>query len=172
MDDVKWYRVIDPLNPLFGCDVRVRNDRAVVTKSGAKLCWEISAMRRIDVFVGDRPFQLIAPEEESLGLWIDPAHLQDSPLQDDVVELGTDLPYGECLDEEQHTRADGLTVHAVTYEHAAQVALLKDGKLLKTRTTSGLSVPNTVLAMHEQGRTEEDILEYMATGEDDGEEDQ
>lgn len=170
MDDVKWYRVIDPLNPLFGCDVR--GEQAVDSRGNPVRFLVIEAMRRIDVFVGDRPFQLIAPEGQNLGLMIREDQLGDSPLQDDVIELSTDLPYGECLDEEHHTRADGLTVHAVTYEHAAQVALLKDGKLLKTRTTLGLSVPNTVLAWFEQGRTEEDILEYMATGEDDGEEDQ
>lgn len=170
MEETKWYRVIDPLNPLFGCDVRVRNDRAVVAKSGAKLYWEISAMRRVDIFVGDRPFQLIAPEGESLGLWIDPAHLQDSPLQDDVVELATDLPYGECLDEMEYERGDGLRIHLVTYEHACQVALLKDGQLLKTLKTSGLAIPNAVQKMFEEGRPADEIVEYMAVAH--GEEDQ
>ena len=31
--DVKWYRVVDPISPLFGCDVRLSDDSAPVRDS-------------------------------------------------------------------------------------------------------------------------------------------
>jgi hypothetical protein len=86
----------------------------------------ILAMRRVDVFVGDRPFQLIAPEGETLGLLIMQDRLEPSPLQDDIVELSTDLPYGEFLEEvEDGPRGDetGARLTCVAYEERYQIAL-------------------------------------------------
>lgn len=129
----KWWRVIDPLNPLYGCDV-----------SGRRVAWDdetdetlmisVRRMRRVDVFVGDRPFQLVAKEGESLGLWIDVTHLEESPMQGDV-EIGHDKPYGTCLDESDLTRGDGCMLRIVRYEKAQQVALdSPSGQLLANKT--------------------------------------
>jgi hypothetical protein len=129
-----WYRVIDPLSPLFGCDVK----GAPVVNLGLPMgeYLSISALRRVDVFVGNRPFQLVAPEGLFLGLLIDVEQLELSPIQDDVVELADDRPFGRCIDESEMTRADGLTLRIARYERGQQVALDEGlgGKLLASRT--------------------------------------
>jgi hypothetical protein len=128
----KWWRVIDPLNPMFGCDVRG-------TSAGGWLL--IDAMRRVDVFVGDRPYQLVARDGQSLGLKIlnDEDTLTESHVQDEIVELKTDRPFGRCIDESDMTRKDGHTLRVAQYENAVQIALDDpEGTLLGTRTFSGL----------------------------------
>jgi hypothetical protein len=121
-----WYRVIDPLSPLYGCDVRGTSSEPWLT---------IVALRRVDVFVGNRPFQLVAPEGQSLGLLIDVEQLELSPIQTDVVELDTGRPFGRCIDESTMTRGDGLTLRIARYERAQQVALDDNrGTLLASRT--------------------------------------
>jgi hypothetical protein len=92
-------------------------------------------MRRVDIFVGDRPFQLVAPAGETLGLMIDVSHLEPSPLQDDIVELSTDLPYGEFLEEvEDGPRGDdGAKLTCVAFESLYQVALVH-GNTVVSRT--------------------------------------
>lgn len=122
--EVKWYRVIDPLSPLYGCDVRGWKKNIGSNDLSYDEMLVVCAMRRIDVFVGDRPFQLIAPEGENLGLLIVLQCLEPSPLQDDVVELTTDIPYGEFLEEVEVSRDDGCVLHIVAFERAFQVALL------------------------------------------------
>ena len=114
MSDLSWYRVVDPLSPLHGCDVHGLDDGELL---------EICALRRVDVFVGDRPYQLIAPEGQTLGLLIVRDQLEPSPIQDEVVELATDLPYGTFLEEIEHYRDGGECLHLVAYERAFQVAL-------------------------------------------------
>lgn len=127
-----WYRVTDPLNPLCGCDVRVE------TSTLGPSWLHVVALRRVDVFLGDRPFQLFAPPEESLGVMIRKAHLEMSPIQDDVVQTATDRPHGICIDESEMTRADGVTLCVVHYERATQIAVKdSDGRLLATHTDSG-----------------------------------
>ena len=120
----KWWRVIDPISPLYGCDVR--GDLMFMSETSSHEYIFIEAMRRIDIFVGDRPFQLIAPSGEDLGLLINSKQLQLSPLQDDLIELSTDPPYGEFLEELELSRGDvdNCILHLVAYEKLYQVALL------------------------------------------------
>jgi hypothetical protein len=164
MSDSKWYRVVDPLSPLFGCDVSGR-----LTVGG----WDIErdryrgyliieSMRRIDVFVGDRPFQLVAPKGDSLGLIIRQEQLEISPLQVDVVEIDSKRPFGICLDESEMQRADGLVLHVVNYEQATQVALKAGdgGQLLATQTFADKTKVEQILTMFERGDDQDDIV-YM-----------
>lgn len=123
MSDVRWFRVIDPLSPLYGCDVRGFKKPVGNSAMTVQDFLVIEAMRRVDIFVGDRPFQLVAPSGECLGLLIDWTQLEPSPIQDEIVELSTDLPYGEFLEEVLDER-EGLQLHCVAYERAYQVALL------------------------------------------------
>lgn len=98
----------------------------------------VQALRRIDVFVGDRPFQLVAGPDEDLGLIIRMEQLVKSPLQDQIVELVTDRPHGKCLDEYQLDRSDGVALRVARFEEAIQVALDDvDGVLLASTTYSG-----------------------------------
>lgn len=157
-ENKKWYRVNDPLSPLCGCDV-----------TGIEaISWEgwlsITALRRVDVFVGDRPFQLVAKEGEHLGLLIDTAQLVDSPFQDDVMVVGRDRPHGICLDESEMTRADGVTLRVARYERATQIALEDpDDCLLATKTETGdfKDVWETqIIARFELGDDQDDLV-YM-----------
>lgn len=120
---VKWYRVVDPLSPLYGCDVRGYDAECSFGPDDGLV---IQAMRRVDIFVGDRPFQLVAPEGETLGLMILSSQLEPSPIQDEVVELSTELPYGEFLEEvEDGPRGDETEARltCVAYEERYQIAL-------------------------------------------------
>lgn len=114
----KWYRVIDPINPLFGCDVA-----GLVDDDNLPGYLQVTAMRRVDIFVGDRPFQLVAPDGESLGVLVDTDHLADSLIQDETVELATDRPFGRCIDESELERRDGVTLRIARYENAVQIAI-------------------------------------------------
>jgi hypothetical protein len=140
----KWYRVIDPLSPLHGCDV---SGREWLVESGSHLL-VIDGVRRVDIFVGDRPFQRIAGAERHLGLYIEFSQLEDSLIQDEVVELSREKPYGIFLNESSMTRnTDGHTLRIVQYERATQVAL-DDGEneMLGHSTILG---HRSVLDMHE-----------------------
>lgn len=119
-----WYRVNDPLNPLSGCDVR-GEELSMYDKDGEPLgrFLIIAAARRVDVFMGDRPYQRVAADGQSLGLLVDSSQLVASPIQDDVVEIATDRPYGACVEERDHDRSDGLRLRVVEYELMGQVAL-------------------------------------------------
>lgn len=168
VEEKKWYRVTDPLSPLFGCDVRGWVSEAAIGPDNALV---VEAMRRIDVFVGDRPFQLVATPGENLGLAVRTDQLEESPLQDDIIELTTDSPYGKCVDEEEATRADDLNLHVTTYERAIQVALRRvlhtrlgvRLELLKTITIDSYSLRDEIQQMFEDGRTADEIVEYMVT---------
>lgn len=127
-----WYRVMDPLSPLCGSDVR---GYVVDTVFGADHGLVIQALRRVDVFTGDRPFQLVAGPDEDLGLIVRTEQLQDSPLQDEVIELVTDRPHGRCLDEYELDRSDGVTLRVARFEQAVQVALDDAAGLLLASTT-------------------------------------
>lgn len=155
MSDSKWYRVVDPLNPLFGCDVRGHEADQSFPDGRSGLV--VTAMRRVDIFVGDRPFQLVAPDEEDLGIMIDDTHLEDAPIQDETVELQTDRPFGICLDESELTRKDGHTLRIARYERATQVALSDpQEELLGTRTFA--SDPSKVL---DSSSDEARVLRYF-----------
>lgn len=128
-----WYRVVDPVNPLCGCDVRI--DDAV--KDDA-VYHEVVALRRVDVLVGDRPFQLRAPDGQGLGVCVAGSHLEESPIQDDVVEIAYDSPYGKCLDELSIPGPDGDQLQIARYERAIQAAYgEQDGELYATCTIRG-----------------------------------
>jgi hypothetical protein len=165
MGEVVWFRVIDPLSPLYGCDVKLADSSAVAVDRGAEIWWKVIAMRRVDIFVGDRPFQLIAPPGESLGICIDPDQLEPSPLQDETVELQTDRPNGLCLDESEMTRGDGHTLRIARYERATQVALDDgQGTLLGTRTFYGMpddTGDERVLSMFEQNCDPDEIVAML-----------
>jgi hypothetical protein len=133
--DITWFRVIDPLSPLFGCDVKLGFSRMLNFTS-------IIAMRRIDVFVGDRPFQLIAPENETLGLFIDVNQLEASPFQNETMEMSTSIPYGACIQEYETARTESdeseTVLHIVYYDNATQVALKDGSGVLSKNTFFGL----------------------------------
>lgn len=126
MSDVKWYRVIDPLSPLYGCDVRGYDASEGPYEIPKGTYLNATGMRRVDVFVGDRPFQLMAPKNENLGLMVLFQQLEPSPIQDEVVELSTELPYGDFLEEvEDGPRGDETEARltCVAYEERYQIAL-------------------------------------------------
>ena len=162
MSEKKWYRVVDPLSPLFGCDVQGE------TYDAAHQLMVIRALRRVDIFVGDRPFQLVSPKTEKLGLGliISTSQLDDSPMQESVIEIGNDRPFGLCTDESELTRRDGYTLRIARYEHATQVAFDDPtGKLLASKTFYGESPDaepeqsDGVMALFESG--EVDDLVYL-----------
>ena len=125
IEDDKWYRVTERMSPLCGCDVL---GEIALDEFGEQLGFLlICKLRRVDVFVGDRPFQLVASPNESLGLLIDYSHLDESPLQEDIIEMSVSSPYGKCLNEDEYTRPDGLILRVVTYSKAVQVALEDPG---------------------------------------------
>lgn len=129
IEEGKWYRVVERLSPLCGCDVRVE-----VT---GKYDWPlIVALRRVDVFAGDRPYQLVAAEGENLGIAVDPDDLELAPIQDDIVELTTRSPYGECLEESELIReGSNLVLRCAFYERASQISLEAQGTgVLASRT--------------------------------------
>ncbi len=139
----KWHRVTDPLSPLFGCDVKCFMVR--VPHGYAS----IVALRRVDIFVGDRPFQLVAPPGETLGLMIDEIQLGDCQLQDETFELATDTPYGKFVNEEENYRDDGCSINVAWFTNATQVAIKNiDGQVVATRTfrnDSHISDANNIL---------------------------
>ena len=163
----KWFRVIDPLSPLYGCDVRVAPDGLSLVKPddfSTRSFATIQALRRVDVFVGDRPFQLVAKDGEDLGLMIERSQLETSPLQNETVETGTDRPHGLCIDESEMTRADGVTLHVVNYERATQIALRDaNNQVLASDTIAGdldlrFIWETTVLSMFERGDDQDDLI--------------
>lgn len=135
-----WFRVNDPLNPLHGCDVKVGDPFAVSTAipEGRSFA-PIIAVRRVDVFQGDRPYQRISAPGADLGLMIDvTVALAESPIQDDVVELATDRPYGDLIEEYQLDRSDGVSMRVVSFTGGTQVALSEsDGSLVRSMFYSG-----------------------------------
>lgn len=164
----KWYRVIDPLSPLHGCDV---SGREWLVESGGHLL-VIDGVRRVDIFVGDRPFQRMAGAEQNLGLYINFDQLEDSLIQDEVVELARDKPYGIFLNESNMTRLDGHTLRVVQYERATQVALDDDeNEMLGSVTILGhrdyLNLSEAVIVgAFEQNEDPMDIIEAMNVAAD------
>lgn len=133
MSSVKWWRVVDPLNPLSGCDVMLGND----TSLGGSNFHPVVGLRRLDVLVGDRPFQLRAGEGQDLGVCVDGDHLVESPVQDDLIEIGYDLPHGRCIGEQVFS-IDDTELRIADYEKATQVAYGEhDGELYATCTLKG-----------------------------------
>lgn len=116
-----WYRVNDALNPLCGADVLTGDVGHI--EGGHRRFYEVLAVRRVDVFVGDRPYQLVAPQGQSLGIMVAGDNLTESPIQDEIVEIATDRPYGAVVEERDHDRSDSLKLRAVEYELMGQVAL-------------------------------------------------
>lgn len=136
MNENEWFRVNDPLSPLHGCDVR--GSEAVDVDEDSLGFLMIEALRRVDVFVGDRPHQLIAPKGGNLGLMIDMDQLEPSPIQNEIVEIGTDRPFGKCIEEYQLDRADGVAIRVARFETATQIALDDvDGRLARSIVLSG-----------------------------------
>lgn len=146
MSSVKWWRVVDPLNPLNGCDVRIGRDEdetyfRIATfdddVGGHAVFASVTAIRRLDVLVGNRPFQLVNPEGD-LGILVDKTHLEESPIQDDIVEIEYDRPHGKCLSEEVISTGDGDELRVVDYENAIQIAYGEhEGELYATCTLRG-----------------------------------
>lgn len=134
----KWYRVTERFSPLCGADVYGEQATDIGGRPVGLLA--IEKIRRFDVFAGDRPFQMITPNDErNLGLFIKEDHLEESLIQDEIVEMTSrGSPYGKCLDEFSLERKfiDGVTIHVVIYENLKQVALLNDGK--KVLSTNAL----------------------------------
>lgn len=135
----KWYRVIDPLNPLYGADVMTGGYTDVIEGDDDREVryYDVEALRRMDMFFGDRPFQLVAKKGSNLGLMIHEDAIVESPMQSDVVVTGTDRPHGICLNESDMKRKDGCSLQIVKYERATQIAL-RDGndKFVATSTHS------------------------------------
>lgn len=162
-----WYRVNDPLSPLSGCDVRLGPDRLDFHRrsDGALLYAIIVAVRRVDVFQGDRPYQRVSALGQDLGLMIATDRLIESPIQDDVVEIATDRPYGACVEERDHERSDGLRLRVVQYELMAQVALddLSSGALVGSATVP-LEAMEDIEEAFVEGSDSEELLARMLVG--------
>lgn len=156
-----WFRVIDPLNPLFGCDV----EGDLLTVEGVAIGrLEVRKMRRVDITVGDRPFQLVAPARKYLGVTVDIDHLERSPLQDETVELDTSRPFGRCIDESEMTRRDGVTLRIARYENAVQIAIEDaDNSLVATETIADpdRKLEETVVHLWEGGAEEEELAALL-----------
>jgi len=174
-EDVKWYRVTDPLSPLCGCDVRLSGLRVwniAWSRPGTEF-YQVVAMRKVDVFVGDRPFQLVAKEGEDLGLLINMDQLAESPFQNDVMEIGRDRPHGICLDESEMTRQDGVTLRIARYERATQIALEDADDCLLATTTEPIKPTDpdevrnawedAIITMFERGDDVDDICYALRT---------
>lgn len=160
----KWYRVIDPLNPLCGCDVF--GDEG--SNEGGN-CLDVRGLRRVDVFVGDRPYQLVAPPgPRGLGISITndafnwDGVLVDSPIQNEVIELVTDRPHGKCVEEYQLDRSDGVALRVARFERAVQVALDNDSVLVTSRTYTGNDREDSYQAISDMFHDGLDVDELMA----------
>jgi hypothetical protein len=130
MSSAKWYRVIDPLNPLCGCDVTIEDE-------GDDGFCVVTALRKLDVLMGDRPYQLRVVAGQNLGVSVFGEHLVESPIQDEIVEIAYDLPHGRCVDEQIIEGVDE-ELRVVTYERAIQVAYgAPEGELYATSTLRG-----------------------------------
>lgn len=165
MEEKKWYRVIDPLSPLYGCDVLLDGHRVWGVEwavDADESFYRVVAMRRVDVFVGDRPFQLVAKDGQDLGLMISNACFAASPVQDEIVVTGTDRPHGLCLDESEMTREDGATLRIARYEKATQIAVedADDGLLAsETDSTEARAVwESVIIGLFESGEDVGDIV--------------
>ena len=164
---VKWWRVVDPLNPLCGCDVKGWDSEAVFGPDDALA---VTALRRLDVLVGDRPFQLVAAEGEHLGVAVLREHLEPSPVQDDRIEIGYDNPHGRCLSEVSIPGPDGDELRVARYERAIQVAYGEmEGELYATATIRGSDRDtrlSNVIAAFSDGTVDVDDLKQMICRED------
>lgn len=131
MAEKKWMRVSDPISPLDGCDVLVTDEQV-----GEHPWRMVYGLRRIDVFVGNRPFQLIAEDKGNIGVMVNPLTLTDSPLGDDVVEMSTTTPHGKFVSEDLYRGPeDGPSMMVVRFSRAYQVALLDvESRLMATNT--------------------------------------
>lgn len=161
MGGLKWYRVIDPLSPLYGCDVS-GYDASNLGQVPSGTYLNLTAMRRIDIFVGDRPFQLVAPKNENLGLMILFQQLEESPLQDELVELSTTRPHGKCVDDSYEVeRSDGSRLKIVQYERIFQVALASKSALISSNYIKSLASIQTLKAMFERGDDIDDLVYFI-----------
>lgn len=132
IDFDRWYRVSDGGNPLCGADVKL----------GPMLGWEpwykVVAVRRCDVFLGARPYQMrAAGPDGDLGLMTNASHLRLSPVQDEEFELATDNPYGDFIDEERLTDVDGAELQLIHFDNAVQCVFrwIDHGTKQKTSNT-------------------------------------
>lgn len=126
-----WYRVVDRAHPLWGLEVcGDLNNQEVVLDGSDDALLDVKSVRRLEVFVGDRPMQI----SRVRGMWLSMDILEESPIQEDVqLEVGP--PYGKCLEEDSMEigsilRTDGLGTNAVKvtvalYERAATVAVVE-----------------------------------------------
>lgn len=143
MSNVKWWRVIDPLNPLCGCDVTLAPTEHGIVKfedpdNDNTLYGAVTGLRRMDILMGDRPFQLIRKDGQDIGVLVRLGHLEVSPIQDDVVEIAYDLPNGKCLDEDVLSDGGDAELRIAKYENATQVAFGQpEGELYATCTLRG-----------------------------------
>lgn len=155
-EEKKWYRVVDPISPLYGCDVHGCKHSLMLMRDRLV----IDAMRRVDMFIGDRPFQLVAPPGEDLGLLIKFDQLNESPLQDEIIELTTTRPFGLCLSESEVQRADGYMMRMAQYERLSQVAIeAENGDLVATATCSQKLADVWMQAFAEDGDIDELIAQ-------------
>jgi hypothetical protein len=135
----QWYRVIDPQSPLFGCEVRGWISEAAI---GADNALVVEAMRRLDMIVGDRPFQMIAAAGDNLGLAIRADQLEVSAVQEDIVEMSRESPYGKFVDEWRYDNdRSGYELQLVRYEGALQAVL---------RSEDGIVAKNTWISSESQ----------------------
>lgn len=127
---MSWYRVVDRAHPLWGLEVcgDLDNDDPVTDGCDEPLL-HVLAVRRLDVFVGDRAFQIPRVKGMYLSLEI----LELSPVQDDVIELDTSSPYGKCLVEGTLAPQKGFLLTYALYERAVTVSLTTDDLIDRDR---------------------------------------
>lgn len=156
---MSWYRLIDRAHPLWGLEVCGRLVLGNLYRRGTDLledeenfeAIEVTAVRRLDVFVGDKVLQV----PEVRGMYLSCKLLERSPVQEDV-ELSFDSPYGKCLVESSRLVEDGrvtfIELNYVIYEQAVTVVLLRkyragnrDNDVLASETFRGRYVEQSVI---------------------------
>lgn len=122
MEEQKWWRVVAPDNILFGADVR---GNVIPADDGCEVATLfVRAIRRVDMIVGDRPFQV-----QNLGtgimIEVNMDNLELSPVQDEVVEISRKTPYGSFVAETGETNGN-KHLTKVWYENAVQIAVTEE----------------------------------------------
>lgn len=120
---LNWYRVVEATNPLSGCDVLC--DEEMFSKS--YYC-PVYGVRRIDVFVGDRPFQMVSADPSvDMGIAIHAGHMKLSSIQHRSITLSTDRPNGLCILEKEWEDGKRIVRYAEYENGRSQVSVSIDG---------------------------------------------
>lgn len=128
-----WKRINDPLSPLFGADVRgleIKVEENYYTHNSDKW-FLVTHLRRLDLIVGNKPFQLSGGDDGHIGMIISCDFLIDSPVNEDTIEFDSLPPYGKFLGERLEKRLDGLRLESARFENSVQASLFSGDLFIK-----------------------------------------